>query len=152
MSERQRCSSTKCLRPACPLKPMMILIQFFRTGSLEYEATTMANDYEPKPLQTDHVALDDELLKLVELLAENAHDIWASQRISDGWIFGPERCDESRHHPCLVPYSQLPEIEKAYDRNAVLGTIRAVLALGFVITRREFDLATAQRIVGPERG
>ena len=105
----------------------------------------MANDYQPKPLQTDHVALDDGLLELVELLAENAHDIWAAQRINDGWLFGPERCDESRRHPCLVPYSQLPEIEKAYDRNAVLGTIRAVLALGFVVSRREPDFAAAQQ-------
>jgi hypothetical protein len=104
----------------------------------------MVNDYQPKPLSTDHVTLDGDLLELVELLAENAHDIWASQRINDGWIFGPERCDVSRHHPCLVPYAQLPEIEKAYDRNAVLGTIRAVLALGFVISRREPNSAVTQ--------
>lgn len=105
----------------------------------------MVHDYQPKPLPIDHVAFDDGLLELVELLAEHAHDIWASQRINDGWSFGPARCDASRHHPCLVPYAQLPEIEKAYDRNAVLGTIRAVLALGFVISRREPDLATAQQ-------
>lgn len=95
----------------------------------------MVNDYQPKPLSTDHVTLDIDLLELVELLAENAHDIWASQRLNDGWSFGPERCDASRCHPCLVPYAHLPEIEKAYDRNAVLGTIRAVLALGFVISK-----------------
>ena len=97
----------------------------------------MVNDYQPKPLSTDHVILDNELLELVELLAENAHDIWASQRINEGWSFGPERCDVSRYHPCLVSYAQLPETEKAYDRNAVLGTIRAVLALGFVISKVE---------------
>src|SRR5262249_53528081 len=108
MSGRQRCSSTRCLRNPCALKPMMTLIQSFSTGLLEYGVTTMVNDYQPKPLQTDHVALENDLLELVELLAENAHDIWASQRISDGWSFGPERCDELRHHPCLVPYAQLP--------------------------------------------
>ena len=99
----------------------------------------MRNSYAPKPLQTDHVNLDEGLLELVETLAENAHDIWALQRINDGWVFGPERCDASRQHPCLVSYAQLPETEKAYDRNAVLGTIRAVLALGYVISKSELD-------------
>jgi ryanodine receptor 2 len=95
----------------------------------------MGNDYIPKPLETDHIVLGGDLLELVELLAENAHDIWACQRLQDGWIFGPERCDASRHHPCLVPYAQLSEAEKAYDRIAVLGTVRAVLALGFKVVR-----------------
>ena len=102
----------------------------------------MANDYHPKPLLIDHVELDDELLTLVERLAEHAHDIWAFQRIQDGWTFGPERCDKSKHHPCLIPYSQLPDTEKAYDRNVVLGTIRAILVLGFVVQRRYADEAT----------
>ncbi len=95
----------------------------------------MANEYCPQPLQTEHVTLDGPLLELVELLAENAHDVWALQRIRDGWTFGPERSDQNRYHPCLVPYTELPDSEKTYDRNAVLGTIRAMLALGFVITK-----------------
>lgn len=96
----------------------------------------MASDYYPKPLPTEHIQLDEDLQRLVERLAEHAHDIWALQRIKDGWGFGPERCDNTRRHPCLVPYSELPESEKSYDRNAVVGTIRAVLALGFVLHRR----------------
>jgi hypothetical protein len=101
----------------------------------------MANDYCPRPLPTDHIELDDALSELVELLAENAHEIWAHQRMTDGWSFGSERCDASRCHPCLIPYSELPESEKAYDRQAVIGTVRAVLALGFVIRRPERDSA-----------
>ena len=93
----------------------------------------MAHDYHPRPLDTQGVELSEELLALVELLAQNAHDIWALQRMSDGWRFGPERCDSSLRHPCLIPYSELPDTEKAYDRNAVLGTVRAIIALGFVI-------------------
>ncbi len=95
----------------------------------------MASSYRPRPLDTKHIELDGELLELVELLAENAHDIWAQQRMNDGWRYGPERCDKSRLHPCLVPYSELPEAEKTYDRNAVLGTVRAILALGFVVEK-----------------
>ena len=95
----------------------------------------MATDYEPKPIPTENVVLDDEILDLVERLAENAHDIWASERLRDGWTFGPVRDDIMHQHPCLVPYSQLPEREQDYDRTMVVGSIRAILAFGFTITR-----------------
>jgi ryanodine receptor 2 len=95
----------------------------------------MTNNYRPEPLKTEHVVLNDEILELVEMLAENAHDLWAYQRMSDGWVFGPERRDTLRQHPCLVPYAHLPESEKEYDRKVVLGTIRAILALGFVVSK-----------------
>jgi hypothetical protein len=95
----------------------------------------MASEYTPSPVMTEHVVLNEDLLALVEVLAENAHEVWAQQRIVDGWTFGPERCDASRLHPCLVPYRELPETEKAYDRNVVLATIRTVVALGFTVQR-----------------
>lgn len=95
----------------------------------------MENDYEPNPVADGEVQLSPELLLLVELLAENAHDIWARQRLEDGWTYGPTRCDINKQHPCLVPYASLPEAEKAYDRNAVVGTVRAIIALGFSISR-----------------
>ena len=112
----------------------------------------MTNDYRPQPLCTDHILLDSSLLELVELLAEHAHDIWAQQRLTDGWSFGPVRCDESKHHPCLIPYSELPESEKDYDRNAVLGTVRAVLALGFAIAKRVEDAAAEQGATADRQG
>lgn len=95
----------------------------------------MATDYKPKPIPVEHIALSDEILELVELLAENAHDIWASERLRDGWTFGPERDDTERRHPCLVPYAQLSDRDRDYDRTMVIGSIRAILALGFNISR-----------------
>ncbi len=95
----------------------------------------MATDYRPEPLSVDDIALSEELLALIERLAENAHDVWASARMGEGWTQGPERCDTRLQHPCLVPYTELPESEKEYDRAAVTFTLRAVLALGFVIRR-----------------
>jgi hypothetical protein len=96
----------------------------------------MATEYKPKSIRTDHIELDADLLELVELLSENAHDVWVKQRTDDGWTFGERRCDETRRHPCLIPYSSLPETEKIYDRNLVIATIRSLLALDFVISRR----------------
>ncbi len=39
-------------------------------------------------------------------------------------------------HPCLVPYEELPEIEKDYDRNTAIGTLKLIQALGFDIVKK----------------
>lgn len=91
--------------------------------------------YSPEPVDTSTVVLSDDLLKLTELLAENAHDNWAAQRISEGWTYGPQRDDIAKKHPCLVPYSDLPESEREYDRRTALQTLKAIVALGYDIKR-----------------
>jgi len=87
--------------------------------------------YKPKPIETAGVELSPELVLLTERLAENSHDLWASQRLGQGWSYGPQRDDAKKLHPCLVPYDQLPESEKEYDRIAALGTLKAILKLGY---------------------
>jgi hypothetical protein len=89
--------------------------------------------YQPRPIETSHIKLSEEIVKLTERLSEHAHDIWAKQRFADGWTHGPERNDAKKQHPSLVPYRELPESEKQYDRNAALETIKAMLALGYRI-------------------
>lgn len=93
--------------------------------------------YRPAPLDTAGVAMTTDLQCLVERLAENAHDTWAALRMSAGWRYGSERDDKARLHPCLVPYAELPEDEKEYDRRMVDGTVRAILSLGYEIRRRD---------------
>lgn len=95
----------------------------------------MANSYLPRPIDTSAVVLTTELLELCETLAAHAHDLWAQQRFLEGWQWGERRCDSTREHPCLVPYEALPETEKDYDRIAALGTVRALLALGYEVVR-----------------
>ena len=90
-------------------------------------------DYEPKPLAVAGVTLSAELLALTERLAENVHENWAIQRFKDGWTHGPQRDDQAKKHPCLVPYADLPESEKIYDRETALGTLKAILSLGYRI-------------------
>lgn len=89
--------------------------------------------YDPKPIDTDTITLTSDILALTERLAENAHDVWAQQRLADGWTWGPDRNDSAKKHPCLVPYAELPESEKEYDRSAALQTLKATLALGYRI-------------------
>ncbi len=87
--------------------------------------------YTPRPLDTSKIQLTDEILRLAELFAENAHDVWASERIAEGWKHGPLRDDDKKEHPCLVPYKDLPENEKRYDRTTALQTIKTLLSLGY---------------------
>jgi ryanodine receptor 2 len=93
--------------------------------------------YRPSPIDTNDIELPDELVQLRERLAENAHDLWAAQRIGEGWCYGPARNDGQKQHPCLVAYSDLPETEKEYDRLLATGTLKAILALGFRIGKSE---------------
>jgi ryanodine receptor 2 len=95
----------------------------------------MKNDYTPQPVDTSEVRLPAELDELVEKIAKNVHEVWARNRMEQGWTYGEERNDELKHHPCLVPYEELPEIEKDYDRDTALGTLKLICKFGFKITR-----------------
>lgn len=93
--------------------------------------------YIPKPVDTKNVVLPQELLELTEKIAENVHENWAVGRLKDGWIYGPERNDERKTTPCMVPYDQLSESEKEYDRNTALETLKLIVALGYKITKED---------------
>ena len=95
----------------------------------------MKTNYIPKPENTDAIQLSAELNDLVEAMAKNVHEVWAQSRMEQGWTYGPERNDQLKQHPCLVPYEQLPEEEKAYDRDTALGTLKLITKLGFKITK-----------------
>jgi ryanodine receptor 2 len=95
----------------------------------------MKNSYTPQPVDTSDVMLPEELNELVELISKNVHEVWAKSRLDQGWTYGPERSDELKHHPCLIPYEELPEIEKAYDRDTAMGTLKLIAKLGFKITK-----------------
>lgn len=90
--------------------------------------------YQPKPIDTSGIELPKELNDLIEHLAENNHHIWARQRIKEGWTYGPQRDDSNKQHPDLVPYNELSESEKEYDRNSAIETIKAVIASGYSLT------------------
>ena len=92
--------------------------------------------YEPSPIALDDVTLDDDLTELQEAIAENAHEIWAQNRTSQGWTYGPERNDPQKQTPDMVPYCNLPESEKLYDREMAMQTLKLVKKLGFEIKRR----------------
>lgn len=89
--------------------------------------------YIPRPIDTTDVKLPMELELLVEEMSKNVHEVWAETRISQGWTYGEQRNDELKTHPCLVPYEELTESEKEYDRNTSIETLKLILKLGFKI-------------------
>lgn len=97
---------------------------------------TMKENYKPQPIVTDDVVLPEELDGLIERIAENVHEVWAQGRMAQGWTYGPKRDDVFKQHPCLVPYRDLPETEKEYDRKTALGTLKLITKLGFCISKK----------------
>ena len=91
--------------------------------------------YKPNPIDTEKIKLPQELEVLTEKLAENVHENWAASRVAEGWTYGEKRDDRNKTTPCLVPYSDLPEIEKDYDRTTALQTLKLIISLGYRITK-----------------
>jgi class 3 adenylate cyclase/tetratricopeptide (TPR) repeat protein len=90
-------------------------------------------DYKPRPIDTSRVVLTPEIARLSEVLSKNTHENWSSLRLSDGWSHGPHRDDEKKEHPNLIPYEQLQEEERHYDRQTAMESIKALLAMGYTI-------------------
>lgn len=91
--------------------------------------------YKPEPIDTNEIELGEDILELGELIAKNVHEVWSEGRLKDGWTYGETRDDQNKKHPCLVPYDELPESEKEYDRNTAMQTLKLIVKLGYKITR-----------------
>ena len=96
-----------------------------------------AETYIPQPVDTNDVVLPKELNQLAEQMAKNVHEIWSQTRIAQGWTYGSERNDAEKKHPCLVPYEELPEEEKLYDRNTSTETLKFIIKAGFEISLKQ---------------
>lgn len=95
---------------------------------------TNSNGYIPRPIDTADVVLSDELLALAESLAENTHEVWAVGKMRMGYVWGAETDDAAMTHRNLVPYDQLSEADRDYDRNTSIGTLKLLVKLGWTLT------------------
>lgn len=91
--------------------------------------------YKPTPIDTSDIQLPEELNPLLEAMAKNVHEVWAQERIAQGWTYGEKRDDVKKCHPCLVAFEELPKEEKVYDRNTSVETLKLILKLGFKIIK-----------------
>lgn len=92
-------------------------------------------NYVPNPVDTKDIVLTSEIMELSELLAKNTHEIWSVGRMAEGWQYGEKRDDEKKLHPDLIPYEELTESEKKYDRNTAMETLKLICKLGYKIVK-----------------
>ncbi len=91
--------------------------------------------YQPKPLDTSTIVLDEAILALTEILASNTHDVWAQRKLAEGWKYGASISNEKMTTPYLVPYQDLPEEIKEYDRSTAVETLKLIVALGYQVRK-----------------
>lgn len=58
-----------------------------------------SNNYTPTPVDTTNIQLPEELMALAEAISKNVHEVWAQNRIREGWTYGPVRDDQKRQTP-----------------------------------------------------
>ena len=95
------------------------------------------NNYIPHPADLSAIELPQELLELAQVISKNVHEVWSAGRMSEGWTYGPVRNDQKRETPCLVPYEELSDEEKAYDWNTAANTLKLIMSLGFEIKKKQ---------------
>uniref|UniRef100_A0A8C8FAS9 Ryanodine receptor 3 n=1 Tax=Oncorhynchus tshawytscha TaxID=74940 RepID=A0A8C8FAS9_ONCTS len=93
----------------------------------------MSNGYKPTPLQLSEVKLTAGQEVLVDKLAENAHNVWAKDRVKQGWTYGIQQDVKSRRNPRLVPYALLDERTKKSNRDSLREAIRTLVGYGYDI-------------------
>lgn len=95
----------------------------------------IAKTYKPEPMDLSEISLPDSLGELTEVIAENTHEVWSQRRLAEGWTYGPVRDEKAMKHPGLLPYSDLSEREKDYDRATAMNAIKLIVKLGYRIEK-----------------
>lgn len=91
--------------------------------------------YTPNPMDTSNITLPPEITdEVLEILARNTHEVWSLGRIQEGWTYGKEKDSVKKTHPCLIPYDDLPESEKEYDKRTSCESLLVLLKLGYKIS------------------
>ena len=103
----------------------------------QYESNHLDEEgnYVAKPVNLTDVDLPEEVLALTEYIAENAHEEWSKKRLEEGWIYGVKSDKEKLVSPDLIPYCELLDKEKQYDRKMAMDTFRLLYKMGYVIEK-----------------
>lgn len=92
-------------------------------------------EYIANPIDLESVNLPENIIVLREYIAENVHEDWSLQRFKEGWVYG-DKTDEKKHvNKDLVPYCELLESEKQYDRDMAYDTLRLLYKMGYIIEK-----------------
>ncbi|KAK7790957.1 hypothetical protein R5R35_007854 [Gryllus longicercus] len=122
-----------------------------RNVRLPNEPFLQPNGYKPAPLDLSAVTLTAKMEELVDQLAENTHNLWAKERIQQGWTYGLNEDPDMRRSPHLVPYPKVDDAIKKANRDTASETVRTLLVYGYNLDpptgeANEALLAEASRI------
>ncbi|XP_023805329.1 ryanodine receptor 2 isoform X2 [Oryzias latipes] len=114
-----------------------------RVKSLELSPTyELSSGYKPAPLDLNHIKLTPSQEAMVDKLAENAHNVWARDRIRQGWTYGIQQDLKNRRNPRLVPYTLLDERTKKSNKDSLREAVRTLLGYGYNLEAPDQDHAT----------
>ncbi|XP_065491147.1 ryanodine receptor 3 isoform X3 [Caloenas nicobarica] len=101
----------------------------------------MSNGYKPAPLDLSEVKLLPSQEFLVDKLAENAHNVWAKDRIKQGWTYGIQQDLKNKRNPRLVPYVLLDERTKKSNRDSLREAVRTFAGYGYNVEPPDQEIA-----------
>ncbi|KAM3591914.1 uncharacterized protein V6R79_009433 [Siganus canaliculatus] len=101
----------------------------------------LSSGYKPAPLDLSHIKLTSTQEAMVDKLAENAHNVWARDRICQGWTYGIQQDVKNRRNPRLVPYILLDERTKKSNKDSLREAVRTLLGYGFNLEAPDQDHA-----------
>uniref|UniRef100_A0A3B4UXI4 Ryanodine receptor 2-like n=1 Tax=Seriola dumerili TaxID=41447 RepID=A0A3B4UXI4_SERDU len=91
----------------------------------------VTNGYRPAPVDLSHVFLSPAHEEVVNLLAENDHNVWARERIKQGWTYAAQQDVKAKRSPYLVPCSFLDERSRRAGKESVRDAVCTLLAYGY---------------------
>ncbi|XKL68210.1 hypothetical protein PGB90_003701 [Kerria lacca] len=101
--------------------------------------------YNPQPINTSSVVLNNDLNTIVQKFSEHYHDAWANRKFENSWIYGEQWSDINKTHSRLKPYTMLNDYEKERYKEPVRESLKALLAIGWSIEHSESDVPLSNR-------
>ncbi|XP_016323833.1 ryanodine receptor 2 [Sinocyclocheilus anshuiensis] len=109
----------------------------------------LSSGYKPAPMDLSHIKLASTQEAMVDKLAENAHNVWARDRIRQGWTYGVQQDIKSKRNPRLVPYVLLDERTKKSNKDSLREAVRTLLGYGFNLEAPDQDHAARADVCNP---
>uniref|UniRef100_A0A6I8P2E1 Ryanodine receptor 2 n=1 Tax=Ornithorhynchus anatinus TaxID=9258 RepID=A0A6I8P2E1_ORNAN len=102
----------------------------------------LSSGYKPAPMDLSFIKLTASQEAMVDKLAENAHNVWARDRIRQGWTYGIQQDVKNRRNPRLVPYALLDDRTKKSNKDSLREAVRTLLGYGYNLEAPDQDHAT----------
>uniref|UniRef100_A0A493TQY9 Ryanodine receptor 2 n=1 Tax=Anas platyrhynchos platyrhynchos TaxID=8840 RepID=A0A493TQY9_ANAPP len=104
----------------------------------------LLSGYKPAPMDLSFIKLTPSQEAMVDKLAENAHNVWARDRIRQGWTYGIQQDVKNRRNPRLVPYALLDDRTKKSNKDSLREAVRTLLGYGYNLEAPDQDHDEAQ--------